>query len=224
MELSGIILIDKDKGMYSNRVVEKVRRLLKGVKVGHLGTLDPLCTGLLPLCIGRATRLSQILMKSDKVYQTTLLLGIETNTFDIEGEIIGEKDVSSITLDKIKEDLKEYMGQIQQVPPYFSAKKFKGRPLYKYARAGEFIELKPATVTIYSITVLDFYDNEVQIDIHCSVGTYVRSLAHDLGKKLGCGACCKEIRRIKWKNYDESRALTLKDFCDSKDYQMHIIP
>lgn len=224
LEIAGIVLIDKEQGMYSNRVVEKIRRTLKNEKVGHLGTLDPLCTGLLPICIGKATRLSSLLMKSDKAYSATFLLGTTTDTYDIEGKVAEVKDIAYLSREMIQDVVKSFQGEILQVPPYFSAKKFKGRPLYKYARAGEFITLNPVLVRIYEIRIVDYLNNELRIIVHCSSGTYVRSLAHDIGRKLDCGACCKEMRRIQWDIFSEEHAIKLQDFCNADNKDNYIIP
>lgn len=223
MQTSGILIIDKDKATYSSKVVEKVRKILRGAKVGHLGTLDPICTGLLPLCIGKATRFSQLLMRADKVYETTLMLGIETTTYDSEGELIEKRDISKISIDLIQAEIKNFIGEIMQVPPFFSSKKYKGQPLYKYARAGKLITLEPVPVKIYSINLVDYKDGELKIVVHCSAGTYIRSLAHDIGQRLGCGAHCKEIRRIKWKKYDEKQAVKLSEFKSVDDCLKHMI-
>jgi tRNA pseudouridine55 synthase len=222
--MDGILIIDKDIGMYSTKVVEKVRRLIKGVKVGHLGTLDPICTGLLPLCIGKATRFSRILMGSDKVYRTKIVLGIETTTFDCEGDIVAKKDIGEINISKISTELKHFVGDIKQTPPFYSAKKYKGQPLYKYAREGNFISLEPVNVKIYAINLIDYKDGVLDIEVHCSAGTYIRSLAHDLGNRLGVGAHCKEIRRIKWKNYSEKYAVKLTELKSTEDCLKFIIP
>lgn len=223
MQPSGILIIDKERGLYSSKVVEKVRKILKGVKVGHLGTLDPICTGLLPLCIGRATKFSQLLMGADKVYETTLMLGIETTTYDSEGELIKTNDISKINRDLIQAELRNFIGDIMQVPPFFSAKKYKGLPLYKYARAGKLISLDPVPVKIYSINIVDYKDGALQIIVHCSAGTYIRSLAHDIGQRLGCGAHCKEIRRIKWKKYNEKQAIRLSELKTVDDCLRYMI-
>jgi len=222
--IAGIVFIDKVRGVYSNSVVEKIKKVIKGVKVGHLGTLDPLCTGILPICIGKATRLSSLLMKSDKSYSATFLLGITTDTYDIEGKTVDKKDASHITMKKIREVVKGFQGEIQQIPPFFSAKKFKGQPLYKYARAGEFITLQPVVVKVYGIEILDYSNDELRLIIRCSAGTYVRSLAHDIGKNLGCGACCKEMRRIQWSTFSEMHTIKLQDFCDSEDKLQYVVP
>lgn len=223
MELSGIILIDKPVGIYSYRVVEKIKRKFKGVKVGHCGTLDPLCSGILPICIGKATKLSNLLMKADKTYRTTILLGKSTDTFDIEGKIIESKETKDISPDQISKVINKFIGEIQQVPPYYSAKKYKGLPLYKYARKGNFIELPPSKVYIHYIKILNIMDNNVEIEVKCSSGTYIRALANDIGKELGCGACCKNIRRIQWGNYLDTFSIPLEIFLKEENKIKYII-
>jgi len=223
MELAGIILIDKPVGMYSYSVVEKIKRKFKGVKVGHCGTLDPLCSGILPICIGKATKLSNLLMKTDKTYRTTILLGKRTDTFDIEGKILESKEIKGISPEQINEVINKFTGEIQQVPPYYSAKKFKGLPLYKYARKGNYIELPPSKVYIHYIKILNIQDDNVELEVKCSSGTYIRALANDIGKELGCGACCKNIRRIQWGNYLDTSSIPLETFLKEENRVKYII-
>lgn len=223
-EISGLILIDKPVGIYSTRVVEKIRKKFKGIKVGHCGTLDPLCSGILPICIGKATKLSHLLMKADKTYRTSLLLGKTTDTFDIEGKVLEIKDINNINIEIIEKVIRKFIGEIEQIPPYYSAKKYKGIPLYKYARKGEFIQLPPSKVYIHYIKILNFEKDNLEIEVKCSSGTYIRTLANDIGKQLGCGACCKNMRRIQWANYSETDSIPFETFLKDENRLKYIIP
>ncbi len=195
---NGVLVLDKPKGVTSFKVVELVKRRLKARKVGHTGTLDPMATGLLALCIGRATKIARFLTEADKVYQGSITLGIETDTYDLEGTVIEKKGVpEGLTLDSLNELASGFSGRISQVPPAYSATKHKGVPLYKLARRGINIRKQPKTVEIYDFDVLKYEPPVLEFVVHCSKGTYIRSLAHDFGRRLGCGATLSGLRRIR---------------------------
>lgn len=200
--IDGVVLLDKPSGMSSQGAVTSVKRLLHAEKAGHTGTLDPMATGLLPVCLGEATKYSQDLLDADKVYQAQICFGIQTDTGDAQGQVIAQKSTAEVTdnvmaktlLDAI---LPRFMGEIKQVPPMYSALKRDGKPLYEYARSGVEIEREPRKITIYSLTVLDIHWPQMSIEVHCSKGTYIRVLAEDIGHALGCGAHLIGLRRTK---------------------------
>lgn len=191
----GILLVDKPADWTSHDVVAKVRNHFKLSKVGHGGTLDPQATGLLVLLIGKGTKLSNQIMGGDKVYEGTLKLGTTTNTQDTDGEVLEEKDASHITREQLDVVLSNYLGDIEQIPPMVSAIKKDGVPLYKMARKGEEIEREPRKIHIYSLDILSFKNPEVCFRVKSTKGTYVRTLAHDIGKDLGVGGCLSALRR-----------------------------
>ncbi|MEZ5598114.1 MAG: tRNA pseudouridine(55) synthase TruB [Pseudomonadales bacterium] len=193
--LDGFLVVDKPVGMSSNQVVQKAKRMLMARKVGHTGSLDPLATGVLPLCFGEATKFSQYLLDSDKKYWARLKLGVETATGDADGEIIAEHPVDGIARSDVERVMSRYQGEIEQVPSMYSAIKHQGQPLYKFARAGVEVERKPRLVTLYSNELVAFTGETIEIEVHCSKGTYVRSLAEDIGRDLGCGAHVVALRR-----------------------------
>jgi tRNA pseudouridine55 synthase len=191
---SGLLNVDKPPGLTSHDVVGAMRRLSGIRRIGHAGTLDPLATGVLLVCVGRATRLSEYLIGQDKRYRTTIRLGQETNTYDAQGEITAEKPVT-VDESAIQTALNHFRGPIAQVPPMFSALKKDGQPLYKLARQGLEIERPSRDVTIYALELLNWTAPDLTLDIHCSSGTYIRSIAHDLGQILGCGGHVTVLRR-----------------------------
>jgi tRNA pseudouridine55 synthase len=206
----GFILINKPAGITSHDVVDKLREITKIKKIGHAGTLDPFATGLLILGIGREfTKKLSVFQKKDKEYIATLRLGAESDTFDIEGKIV-EKKVEKIPERKeIEEVLKSFLGEIEQIPPAFSAKKIKGKKLYELARKGIKIKPKPQKVKIYEISILEYKFPYLKIKVKCSSGTYIRSLANDIGKKLGCGAYVEELMRTKIGEFSIENAVEL---------------
>lgn len=185
--INGILNIDKPAGMTSHDVVAAVRRASGESRVGHAGTLDPMATGVLLVCLGQATRVVEYLTDHDKKYRARVRLGIETDTYDATGQVVFERPVD-VTLDQVTGALERFVGKLQQQPPAYSAIKKDGVPLYKLARQGVEVETEPRSVEIYSIDLAAFTPPEIEINIHCSKGTYIRSLAHDLGEKLGTGA------------------------------------
>jgi tRNA pseudouridine55 synthase len=206
----GFILINKPAGITSHDVVDKLREITKIKKIGHAGTLDPFATGLLILGIGREfTKKLSIFQKKDKEYIATLRLGAESDTFDKEGKIV-EKKVEKIPERKeIEEVLKSFFGEIEQIPPAFSAKKIKGKKLYELARKGIKVEPKPQKVKIYEISILEYNFPYLKIKVKCSSGTYIRSLANDIGKKLGCGAYVEDLIRTKIGEFSIENAVEL---------------
>ena len=190
----GVLLLDKPLGLSSNDALQKAKRLYRAEKAGHTGTLDPLATGLLPLCFGAATKFSQISLDADKRYLATLKLGITTRTADAEGEVLLTREVS-VTREQVEQACARFSGPISQVPPMHSALKRDGKPLYEYARAGIEVEREARQVTIYRIDILGGQDDVWTLDVRCSKGTYIRTLAEDIGAALGCGAHLSGLRR-----------------------------
>ena len=200
----GVLLLDKPLGLSSNDALQKAKRLLNAEKAGHTGTLDPLASGLLPLCFGAATKFSQASLDADKRYTATLHLGVTTTTGDLEGEIVERR---AVALDRgaIEAALARFTGALDQRPPMHSALKHEGRALYEYARQGIEVDRKVRPVTIHALDILDWHDEQLTLDVRCSKGTYVRTLAEDIGAALGCGAHLSALRRT------GSGALTLDD-------------
>ncbi len=198
--IDGVVLLDKPSGMSSQSAVTSVKRLLHAEKAGHTGTLDPMATGLLPVCLGEATKYSQDLLDADKAYLAQLRFGIQTDTGDAQGQIIAEKSTAEVVDNAMAKSLIDamlprFIGEIQQVPPMYSALKRDGKPLYEYARSGIEIEREARRITIYSIKLLNVQWPVIDIEVHCSKGTYIRVLAEDMGHALGCGAHLIGLRR-----------------------------
>lgn len=194
-EVNGILVIDKPRGITSNGILQQVKRLFGAAKAGHTGALDPLATGVLPLCFGEATKFSQMMLDSDKAYVTTARLGIRTETGDAEGAVVEEKPVPVVSEADVEQALAAFRGDIQQVPSMYSALKHQGKPLYEYAREGIEIERPARPVTIYELKLLAIRDNELDLAVTCTKGTYIRSLVEDVGEALGCGAHVSALRR-----------------------------
>ena len=199
-----MLVLDKPPGMSSNDAVQKVKRLFAAQKVGHTGSLDPLATGVLPLCFGEGTKFSQFLLSSDKRYRAEIILGVATDTGDSDGQVIAEADASGVTQTDVETALEQFRGEISQVPSMYSALKHNGQPLYKLARQGIEVEREARTVTVYSNELTDFAPQRITLELHCSKGTYVRTLAEDLGQRLGCGAHVSGVRRTSTGPYNES--------------------
>ena len=213
--MNGFLLINKPSGLSSSQVVQKIKKLFKVKKIGHLGTLDPLATGLLVLAFNRATKFSNYFLESDKHYDVEIALGTSTDTDDSEGDVIF-KSALSPNEDEIMTSLLSFQGDSMQVPPFFSALKHKGIPLYKYARRGEYIKKNPRKITIHKIDNVKITDMTCKFSISCSKGTYIRSIARDLGEKLKCGAHMTALRRVQQHEFRLSQAkeilyATLKD-------------
>ena len=193
--MDGFLLAYKEKGITSNKVVQQAKKLLSLKKVGHLGTLDPMAEGLLVLAINRATRFSSFFLESDKSYEAEICFGIKTDTDDAMGRVVEESSLIPKESD-IKKELNKFLGESLQNPPFFSALKHKGKPLYQYARDGEFISKPPRRVNIYSIKNFNYFNNRCSFLIHCSKGTYIRSIARDLGDNLGSGGHLSALKRV----------------------------
>jgi tRNA pseudouridine55 synthase len=208
----GVLLLDKPIGFSSNQALQKVKWLLRAEKAGHTGTLDPLATGVLPICFGAATKFSQMHLDADKAYATTLRLGIKTSTADAEGDVIAERPVQ-VTQEQLEQVVARFTGPIAQVPPMHSALKKDGKALYEYARAGIEIEREARHVTIYSIRIvatrLDAGKPEVDLEVACSKGTYIRTLGEDIGEALGCGAHLSALRRIRTGGFEEVQCVSV---------------
>lgn len=217
--ISGIVLVDKSQGASSNNILQKVRAIFGAQKAGHTGALDPLATGMLPVCLGEATKFSQYLLDSDKTYFVTAKLGQRTDTSDADGEIIETNEVN-VTEAQILEHKSSLTGDIKQVPTMFSALKHQGKPLYWYARQGITVEREARPIKIFSFELTRFEGDEADFVVHCSKGTYIRTLVDDLGQLLGCGAHVKVLRRTKVANYPVDKMLTLEQIQALKDDNM----
>ena len=213
-QLDGVFLLDKPPGVSSNGVLQYVKRLYGAAKAGHTGALDPLATGMLPLTFGEATKFSQFLLNADKRYQTTAKLGIRTDSSDADGKVVEQREIGQHVNESLIKELlvKHFSGQIEQVPSMFSALKYKGQPLYKLARKGEKVEVKPRQVQIFSIELLEYRPElgEVDLDVRCSKGTYIRSIVEDLGLMLGCGAHVTVLRRLESGPYKAQMMITIE--------------
>jgi len=215
--ISGILVVDKETGSTSNDVVQFAKRLFGARKVGHTGSLDPLATGVLPLCFGEATKFSQYLLTSDKVYLARIKLGVATASGDSEGDIIAEKPVPELNDEQVESALDAFRGEISQIPSMFSALKHKGQPLYKLARQGIEVEREARQVTVFSNELIERTDDTLLLKIHCSKGTYVRSIAEDLGEALGCGGHVIELRRLQAGPFGESDLVTIASLEQAKE-------
>lgn len=209
--VSGIVLLDKPLGITSNRALQIVKRLYNAAKAGHTGSLDPLATGLLPLCLGEATKVSGYLLDADKHYIATIKLGVKTFSADAEGEVIETRPVEDYSKKQVQSVIAQFIGEIEQVPPMHSALKVDGKPLYKLAHQGQVIERKARTVHIYDIEILRQEADEIDIAVECSKGTYIRTLAEDIGEKLGCGAHLSALRRTASGPFQLEDSVTLEE-------------
>ena len=194
-DIHGIVLLDKRPGISSNKALQEVKRLYNANKAGHTGSLDPLATGLLPICLGEATKVSAYMLEDDKRYQTVIQLGVMTDTGDVDGAVLEQKKVPEISNEQLTTCLTLFIGEIEQIPPMYSALKHNGKKLYELAREGITVERKARKITIYAIECIDFSNDLLTLDVKCSKGTYIRTLAEDIGHTLGCGATVKELRR-----------------------------
>lgn len=209
-QVDGIVLLNKPLGLSSNQALQKVRRLYQAEKAGHTGALDPLATGMLPLCFGEATKFSQYLLDADKRYLTTVLLGVRTTTGDAEGEVLTHQSVPELSDEELEALLDNFRGAIEQTPPMYSALKHNGRPLYEYAREGITIERKRRQVTISTLRVVERTQNTITLDISCSKGTYIRTIGEDIGEALGCGAHLQALHRISSASYDPDNMISFE--------------
>jgi len=213
--VDGVVLLDKPSGLSSNAALQKVRRLYNAAKAGHTGTLDPMASGLLPLCLGEATKFSQTLLDADKAYVARVRLGETTDTGDAEGEVQQRRPVSA-DLAQIEAVLPQFSGEITQIPPMYSALKRDGKPLYEYARAGVTLERMPRQVRIHEISASDFDGRDFDLHVACSKGTYIRTLAEDIGEALGCGAHLVALRRTRIGNFNIEDAVLLQALEDAE--------
>jgi tRNA pseudouridine55 synthase len=213
--IDGILNINKPTGMTSHDVVAKVRKLLKQKRVGHAGTLDPAASGVLPVCVGQGTRVAEYLSESGKAYQADILFGVVTDTYDAEGSIVRTASTEKLTLDEIKHVLPGFLGPQMQMPPLYSAIKLQGQPAYKRMRAGEEITLEPRPIVLTQLAILAWQPPKLTLAIECSKGTYIRSLAYDLGERLGCGAHLVGLIRTRSGPFTLSDSITLDQLAES---------
>lgn len=209
--INGIILLNKRLGVSSNRALQEVRRLFNANKAGHTGSLDPLATGLLPLCFGEATKVSALMLADDKRYTVIIQLGIMTDTGDAEGQLLETKSVPNLSLEQISTCLNNFIGAQEQIPPMYSALKYQGKKLYELAREGKTVARVARHITIFSIDLLDFSNNQLTLDVHCSKGTYIRSLAEDIGHYFGCGGTVIALHRTQTGIFNITQAKTLAE-------------
>ncbi|HUF61346.1 MAG TPA: tRNA pseudouridine(55) synthase TruB [Verrucomicrobiales bacterium] len=214
-QIDGVLLVDKEPGMTSHDVVAMARRKLQIRKIGHCGTLDPMATGLLILVIGRGTKIQDLLMSEDKTYEGTIRLGTATDTQDAEGRVIEEREVPAMDRARVEAVFAEFSGDFFQIPPMVSAIKKDGVPLYKLARQGKMIEREPRLVHVYQYEVLSVEPPDIGFRVVCSKGFYVRTYAHDIGERLGCGGHLKSLRRTRSGNFDLERAATIRQLRES---------
>ncbi|MCM2679676.1 tRNA pseudouridine(55) synthase TruB [Echinimonas agarilytica] len=214
--IDGVVLVDKPTGMSSNNVLQKVRAMFFAQKAGHTGALDPLATGMLPVCLGEATKFSQYLLDSDKKYRVVARLGQRTDTSDADGELISERAVN-VSWAQVDQELEHFRGPILQTPTMFSALKHEGKPLYKYAREGITIDRPARPIDIYSFEIVSLDAELLTMDVHCSKGTYVRTLVDDLGEMLGCGAHVQELRRTAVAHYPTDQMMTMDELQALRD-------
>lgn len=207
--INGVILLDKPTGISSNDALQKVKRIYFAEKAGHTGALDPLATGMLPICLGEATKFSQFLLDSDKRYRVIAKLGERTNTSDSDGEVVETRPID-VTLDKLEASIEKFRGESEQVPSMFSALKYQGKPLYEYARKGIEVPRESRKITVYKIVLHRFEGDEVEMEVHCSKGTYIRTIVDDLGEMLGCGAHVTMLRRTGVAKYPYEKMVTLE--------------
>ncbi|HCG6122235.1 tRNA pseudouridine(55) synthase TruB [Vibrio parahaemolyticus] len=207
--INGVILLDKPTGISSNDALQKVKRIYFAEKAGHTGALDPLATGMLPICLGEATKFSQFLLDSDKRYRVIAKLGERTNTSDSDGEVVETRPVD-VTLEKLEACIEKFRGESDQVPSMFSALKYQGKPLYEYARKGIEVPRESRKITVYEIVLHRFEGDEVEMEVHCSKGTYIRTIVDDLGEMLGCGAHVIMLRRTAVAKYPYEKMVTLE--------------
>ena len=210
-EMEGVLLVDKPKGMTSHDVVYRLRRKLQMKRIGHAGTLDPMATGLLIMLIGKATRISQYLISIDKVYEGEVTLGVTTNSQDAEGEVMETRPVPPLTEEQVREAMTTFLGDQYQMPPMFSAIKIGGVPLYKLARKGEEVVREPRFIRVASLDLRSFASPKLTFNLACTKGTYVRTIAHDLGNKLGCGGHLSALRRTGSGQFTIAQCTTLDD-------------
>lgn len=212
--MNGIVIIDKPQGWTSQDVTARLRRVYNTRRIGHGGTLDPMATGVLPVFVGRATRAVEFFEHAEKTYETVLLLGKTTDTQDVTGTVLEEKEVR-VTVEQIEAILPRFRGEILQVPPMYSALKVNGQKLYELARKGKEVERQPRPITVFQLTNLGFDGKRLRLRVECSKGTYIRTLCQDIGDALGCGGCMEELRRVRAGDYDITQAVPLETLLES---------
>ena len=229
-DISGIVVLNKAAGLSSNSALQEVKKLYEANKAGHAGSLDPLATGVLPVCLGEATKVSQFLLDSDKRYRTRIKLGIRTDSGDSEGTVIEQHEKVSVSRKVVEHALTKFKGEVEQLPPMHSALKIKGVPLYKFARKGITIERKTRLISVYKIELVNFGNGELELDIACSKGTYIRTIADDLGQDLGCGAHIIKLHRTQAGVFEEADCISSKELALEKasmgldKIDQHLIP
>ena len=221
--MNGIVIIDKPEGWTSQDVVSKLRGVLHTKRIGHGGTLDPMATGVLPVFVGRGTRAVEFFEHAEKCYETVLRFGITTDTEDITGTVLEEKPVS-VTRQQLEAALEQFRGDIQQIPPMYSALKINGQKLCDLARKGKEVERTPRTITIMALTLLEFTGNTARLRVACSKGTYIRTLCKDIGERLGCGGCMESLRRVQAGAYTIDEAIPLSQLVESDDPERYLRP
>ena len=212
--MNGIVIIDKPQGWTSQDVTARLRRVYNTRRIGHGGTLDPMATGVLPVFVGRATRAVEFFEHAEKTYETVLLLGKTTDTQDVTGTVLEEKEVC-VTAEQVEAVLPRFRGEILQVPPMYSALKVNGQKLYELARKGKEVERQPRPITVFQLTNLGFDGKRLRLRVECSKGTYIRTLCQDIGDALGCGGCMEELRRVRAGDYDITQAVPLETLLES---------
>ena len=225
-DIDGVFLLDKPQGMSSNDIMQKVKRVFQANKAGHTGALDPLATGMLPICLGEATKFSQFLLDADKRYVVTAKLGERTDTSDAEGQVVETRPVN-VETSQILTALEQFRGDILQVPTMFSALKHNGKPLYEYARAGITVEREARPITIFELNFIEYQAPFLTLEVHCSKGTYIRTLVDDLGEVLGCGAHVTVFRRTAVADYPAEKMMTwdaLQALAEQGDLDQHLLP
>ena len=221
--MDGIVIVDKPAGWTSQDVVSKLRGVLHTKRIGHGGTLDPMATGVLPVFVGRATRAVEFFEHAEKTYEATLRLGIATDTEDITGTVLEEKPVS-VTEEQLLQVVEKFRGEIFQIPPMYSAIKINGQKLCDLARKGKQVERTPRKITIFALELLSFADNTAKLRVHCSKGTYIRTLCKDIGEALDCGGCMESLRRVTAGEYAISQAVTMETLVNAEDPAAFLLP
>jgi len=222
--MNGFLNINKPKGFTSHDVVELVRKRFRQTRVGHLGTLDPLARGVLPLALGKATKLSSILIEGEKEYEGYLLLGVQTDTQDIEGKVSLLTKIPEITRQQLEEIIQRFHGQQEQLTPMFSARRYKGKHLFEFARKGQVIKRDPRKINVYRFELISLELPRIRFYVHCSKGTYVRTLVHDLGRAVGCGACLLDLVRLRKGPFLFSKSISLNKLTDLDNSKSYLIP
>ncbi|MGZ8094628.1 MAG: tRNA pseudouridine(55) synthase TruB [Methylosarcina sp.] len=216
----GILLLDKRLGVSSNKALQEVRRLFNANKAGHTGSLDPMATGLLPLCFGEATKVSGMMLDDDKRYRVLIQLGVLTDTGDSEGVVLATQSVPEISQEALQACLETFKGEIDQVPPMYSALKHNGKKLYELARAGQTVERKARRIKIYELKLLNFFEDRLTLEVFCSKGTYIRSLAEDIGHYFGCGGTVRELRRLQSGIFSIDNAKTIEQLMSMNEQDL----